>query len=53
MTEPSAIFTLENPTEEHHLLRQMVRGLSSDVVEPQADEHDRAGKQRRADTQSQ
>ncbi len=44
MTEPSAIFTLENPTEEHHLLRQMVRGLSSDVVEPQADEHDRAGK---------
>lgn len=44
MTEQSAIFTLENPTEEHHLLRQMVRGLSSDMVEPQADEHDRSGK---------
>lgn len=44
MTEQSAIFTLENPTEEHHLLRQMVRGFVSDMVEPQADEHDRAGK---------
>jgi len=44
MTQPSAVFTLENPTEEHHLLRQMVRGFVSDVVEPQADEHDRTGK---------
>ncbi len=34
----SARFLLENPTDEHHLLRQMVRDLVRDVVEPQADE---------------
>ncbi len=38
-----ARFTLENPTEEHYLLRQMVRDLAEEVVEPQADEHDRRG----------
>jgi isovaleryl-CoA dehydrogenase len=43
MTEKTALFTLENPTEEHHLLRQMVRGFVADMVEPQADEHDRSG----------
>jgi isovaleryl-CoA dehydrogenase len=36
-------FDLENPTEEHRMLRQMVRDLARDVVEPQADEHDRSG----------
>ena len=36
-----ASFDLEHPTEEHRLLRQMVKGLVRDVVEPQADEHDR------------
>lgn len=41
MTEP--LFDLENPTEEHKLLRQMVRDFTRDVVEPQADEHDRSG----------
>jgi isovaleryl-CoA dehydrogenase len=35
------MFDLENPTEEHRLLRQMVRDLVRDVVEPQAEEHDR------------
>lgn len=35
------LFDLENPTEEHRLLRQMVRDLTRDAVEPQADEHDR------------
>src|SRR5689334_19917352 len=35
---------LENPTEEHRMLRQMVRDLARDVVEPQAEEHDREGK---------
>lgn len=35
------MFDLENPTEEHRLLRQMVRDLVREVVEPQADEHDR------------
>ncbi len=34
----SARHQLENPTEEHHLLRQMVRDLVREVVEPQADE---------------
>lgn len=37
------VFDLENPTEEHRMLRQMVRNLVRDVVEPQADEHDRSG----------
>jgi isovaleryl-CoA dehydrogenase len=35
---------LQNPTEEHRLLRQMVRDFTRDVVEPQADEHDRLAK---------
>src|SRR4051794_8739223 len=38
-----AVFDLENPTEEHTLLRQMVREFVRDVVEPQADEHDQSG----------
>jgi isovaleryl-CoA dehydrogenase len=38
-----ALFDLENPTEEHRMLRQMVRNFVRDVVEPQADEHDRSG----------
>ncbi|UQA60832.1 acyl-CoA dehydrogenase family protein [Polyangium aurulentum] len=38
-----ALFDLENPTEEHRMLRQMVRNFARDVVEPQADEHDRTG----------
>jgi isovaleryl-CoA dehydrogenase len=33
--------TLQNPTEEHALLRQTVRQLAREVVEPQAAEHDR------------
>ncbi len=37
------VFDLENPTEEHRMLRQMVRGFVRDVVEPQADAHDRSG----------
>jgi isovaleryl-CoA dehydrogenase len=36
-----AFFTLQNPTEEHHLLRQMVRNFVRDVVEPQAEEYNR------------
>ncbi|MRG93972.1 acyl-CoA dehydrogenase family protein [Polyangium spumosum] len=36
-------FDLENPTEEHRMLRQMVRNFVRDVVEPQAEEHDRTG----------
>src|SRR5437762_1694406 len=40
MTEPA--FDLENPTEEHRMLRQMVRDFTRDVVEPQAEEHDRS-----------
>jgi isovaleryl-CoA dehydrogenase len=42
MTSPP--FDLENPTEEHRLLRQMVRDFTREVVEPQAEEHDREGK---------
>lgn len=38
-----ALFDLENPTEEHRMLRQMVRNFARDVVEPQAEEHDRSG----------
>jgi isovaleryl-CoA dehydrogenase len=41
MTEPS--FDLQNPTEEHKLLRQMLEGFVRDAVEPQAAEHDEAG----------
>ena len=39
----SAHFDLQNPTEEHRMLRQMVRDFARDVVEPQAEEHDRTG----------
>ena len=41
--DPTAAFKLQNPTEEHHMLRQMVQNFAQDVVEPQADEHDRKG----------
>jgi len=44
----SALFTLENPTEEHHMLRQMVRGFTRDVVEPQAEEFNRRAEFNRA-----
>src|SRR4051812_7615138 len=37
-------FDLENPTDEHRMLRQMVRDLTREVVEPQAEEHDREAK---------
>jgi isovaleryl-CoA dehydrogenase len=37
-------FELENPTEEHHLLRQTLKSFVAEVVEPQADEHNREGK---------
>ncbi len=40
----AAQLDLENPTEEHRMLRQMVRDLVREVVEPQAEEHDRLGK---------
>ncbi|NUQ76558.1 MAG: acyl-CoA dehydrogenase family protein [Polyangiaceae bacterium] len=40
----TASFDLQNPTEEHRLLRQMVADFTRDVVEPQADEHDREAK---------
>ena len=36
-------FDLQNPTDEHRMLRQMVRDFARDVVEPQAEEHDRSG----------
>ena len=42
MTSPH--LALENPTEEHRMLRQMVKDLVRDEVEPQAEEHDREGK---------
>jgi isovaleryl-CoA dehydrogenase len=35
-----ADFDLENPTEEHRMLRQMVRDFTREVIEPQAEEHD-------------
>ena len=38
-----AFFKLQNPTEEHHLLRQMVRNLVKDVVEPQAEAQNKKG----------
>ena len=46
--DETARFQLENPSEEHHLLRQMVQGLVRDAVEPQAEEHDRQSKLNRA-----
>lgn len=36
-------FDLENPTEEHKLLREMVRDFTKDVIEPQAEQHDQSG----------
>lgn len=36
-------FDLENPTEEHRMLRNTLRDFVRDVVEPQADAHDRSG----------
>ncbi|MBW2523136.1 MAG: acyl-CoA dehydrogenase family protein [Deltaproteobacteria bacterium] len=42
--QDDALFTLQNPTEEHHLLRQMVRDFVKEVVEPQAEEYNRDGK---------
>ena len=39
----SDAFDLENPTEEHRLLRSTLRDFVREVVEPQADEHDRSG----------
>jgi isovaleryl-CoA dehydrogenase len=41
-------FSLENPTEEHHFLRQMVRDLVRDLVEPQADEQNEKAELNRA-----
>jgi isovaleryl-CoA dehydrogenase len=38
------VFDLQNPTEEHRMLRQMVRDFVREVVEPQADEYDREAK---------
>lgn len=43
MTTTEFEFDIENPTEEHAMLRQMVRDLVDDVVERQAEAHDRAG----------
>lgn len=40
----TAIFDLENPSEEHRMLRQMVRDFARNVVEPQAEEYDREAK---------
>ncbi|HTJ81993.1 MAG TPA: acyl-CoA dehydrogenase family protein [Polyangiaceae bacterium] len=36
-------FDLENPTEEHRMLRQMCRDFARTVLEPQADAQDRKG----------
>lgn len=41
--ERDARFELENPTEEHHLLRQTLKSFVADVVEPQAEEFNRKG----------
>lgn len=41
-------FDLENPTDEHRQLREMVRDFTRRVVEPQAEEHDREEKLNRA-----
>lgn len=44
MMPPTAFLDeLCNPTEEHRLLRQTVRELTEQRIEPQADEHDRSG----------
>ena len=43
LMEQSALFSLVNPTEEHHLLRQMVISFVKDVVEPQAEEFNHKG----------
>jgi len=44
MNPPSAFFDeLCHPTEEHRLLRQTVRELTEQRIEPQADAHDRSG----------
>ena len=37
----SAAFDLTTPSDEHRLLREMVRDFAREVVEPQAEEHDR------------
>ena len=42
MSEPA--FDLENPTEEHRMLRQMVRDFAREVLEPGADARDREAK---------
>src|SRR5829696_7766104 len=44
MSDEHAVFDLQNPTEEHLLLRQMVRDLVRSEIEPQAEEHDRDAK---------
>src|SRR5262245_23736180 len=38
-----ASFDLENPTDEHRMLREMVRDFTREVIEPQAEEHDASG----------
>ena len=43
-----ALFLLQNPTEEHHMLRQMVRSFVAEAVEPQAEEHNREGRMNKA-----
>ncbi len=40
----SEAFDLQSPTEEHRLLREMVRDFTRDLIEPQAEEHDREAK---------
>jgi isovaleryl-CoA dehydrogenase len=42
MSMNSAPFDLQNPTEDHRMLRAMVRDFARDAVEPQAEEHDRS-----------
>lgn len=44
----NARHTLENPSEEHFLLRQMVQGFTREHVEAQAEAHDAEGKFNRA-----
>jgi isovaleryl-CoA dehydrogenase len=41
MTQPQ--FDLFNPSEEHKMIREMVRGFTADQIEPQAEEFDRKG----------
>ncbi|MBI4700312.1 MAG: acyl-CoA dehydrogenase family protein [Deltaproteobacteria bacterium] len=43
-----AMFTLENPTEEHALLRRTVRDFAQSEIDPQADAHDRSGELNKA-----